>query len=98
VVDNAAIEDWLESLINFQVITLLWAGLLDKGFDHPLVDGIAAGDHDTGQGNGVADFQAADGFITDWDGYFTHGFLSFLTTKGTKYTKFFLRDLYVRCG
>jgi hypothetical protein len=63
VVDHAAVQQRLDGVVHFLVIALDGASFLDKGVGHPFVDGVAAGDHDAAQGDRVADFQAADGFV-----------------------------------
>ena len=62
VVDQPAVQDGLDRLVNFQVIPGRLAGLLDKGIDHPFVHRVAPGDHHPGEQHRIADLQAADGF------------------------------------
>ena len=58
VIDHAAVQQRLDRLVDFQVIALGRAGLLDEGVDHPFVGGVAPGDHHAGQQHRVADLQA----------------------------------------
>ncbi len=57
VIDHAAVKQFFEFLVGFQVIALRLAGFLDESFHHPLVSCIAPGDHDAGQQHRLADFQ-----------------------------------------
>ena len=65
VIDHAAVQQRLDGRVNFQVIALRRAGLLDKGIDHPFVHGIATGDHHAGQRHRIADLQTVHDFIAE---------------------------------
>ena len=65
VVDDPTHQDGLERLIDLQIIPLRFARLPDKGLDHPLVDDIPTGDHDTVEQYRVADLELPDDGIND---------------------------------
>ncbi len=60
VIDGAAGQQRADGLLDLQVIAGGEAGLLDEGVDHPLVRGVAAGQHDPGEQHRVAHPQPSD--------------------------------------